>query len=151
MPLGIHVVLQRSKGILRCVKWHVLRHKQLLQSSVLTCWCCVYVHVQSMASKTALVTQMGLELDQVKAAHSQANKAHEGHIGQLIASINEMQELCTKQVRHLLCVTLCWAPPEFSGQSSTRSSSACIHGPVIVQNHEVCASLPAAPACCVSP
>lgn len=56
------------------------------------------MHVQSMAPKSALVTQMELELQQVKGAHSTTNKAHEGHIAQLIASINEMQELCTKQV-----------------------------------------------------
>jgi hypothetical protein len=66
-----------------------------------------------MASKSALVTQMELELQQVKGAHSTANKAHEGHIAQLIASINEIQELCTKQVRghgHMFI----WAPAQSS-------------------------------------
>jgi hypothetical protein len=94
--------------------------KQPLQSTVLTRGLHVHVHVQSMASKTALVTQMGLELEQVKAAHSQANKAHEGHIGQLIASINEMQELCTKQVRPLLCASCAktLAPPAVTEKSS---------------------------------
>jgi len=42
---------------------------------------------------------MQQELDQVKAGQVQGNKAHEGHIAQLIASINEMQELCGRQVR----------------------------------------------------
>lgn len=52
-----------------------------------------------MAAKSALVVQMQQELDQVKAGQVQGNKAHEGHIAQLIASINEMQELCGRQVR----------------------------------------------------
>lgn len=56
--------------------------------------------VQSMASKSALVAQMQQQLEEVKAGHTHANKAHEAHIGQLISSINELQELCSKQVRH---------------------------------------------------
>jgi hypothetical protein len=53
-----------------------------------------------MASKTALVSQMQQQLEEAKAGYTQANRAHEAHIGQLISSINEMQDLTSKQVRH---------------------------------------------------
>ena len=38
------------------------------------------------------------QLEEVRAGNTRANKAHEAHIGQLISSINELQELCSKQV-----------------------------------------------------
>ncbi len=52
-----------------------------------------------MASKTALVSEMQQQLEAAKEEYTHATRAHEAHIGQLISSINEMQELTSKQVR----------------------------------------------------
>lgn len=81
--------------------------------------------LQSMASKSALVTQMELELQQIKAAHSQANRAHEGHIAQLIASINELQELCTKQVGTVLAQACCQDGNQWAPQHTTNNGQIC--------------------------
>jgi hypothetical protein len=54
--------------------------------------------MQAMAAKNALVSQMQQELEQLKAGHAAASKSHEDHSMQLVASINDMQELCSNQV-----------------------------------------------------
>lgn len=65
--------------------------------------CCSHCRAQTIAAKGALVSQMQEELKHLKAGHSQANKAHEAHIAQLITSIKEMQELCANQVGTVVC------------------------------------------------
>lgn len=56
------------------------------------------LHLQAMAAKSALVAQCQQELEQGQACHAQSNKAHEAHITKLIASLDDMQQLCNNQV-----------------------------------------------------